>query len=63
MAHQKMREVPTLSSYKYLTVKTNSVVYRSHPGRIVLKAVTQVKSMATESAIKMEEANHKPFIP
>jgi hypothetical protein len=39
-----MGKVTPLSCDKHLTVKTNSVIDSSHPGRIILEQVTQVKN-------------------
>lgn len=37
-----MWEISSLGGHKYFTVKTNSVVYSSHPWRIILDAINWV---------------------
>lgn len=40
VTYQKMGEVPTLRGHKNFTMKANTVINSSHPGREILKATT-----------------------
>lgn len=52
VAQQKMGKVTSLSCDKHLTVKTNSIIYSSHPGRKILEEVTQVKNHSTKPILE-----------